>query len=402
VVERARPVAAGAAVREGVVDGPEPLLAVVMPVIAVLADAGVADPALLAEGVGTPPALDPVGVDADELVLVGDLGRAGVGGDGGAAGRQHQQVAEPVPLGVVGVAVQEEVQPRGQDLLQVGGVAQVLVVGHRAPDDVVVQHPDPQPAALLERAQALGEPAELPLPDPAMVVAVAVALGHGGVQPGDHQPQLGQLEQGPRLVDVEADGLLALVEAVEHGCEQLPLGPEGHLGLLLVGFALEEVGLAGGAADVVVAGDDQHPAPGQPQGLAERLQERPHLLELARPGPLGQVAGDHHQVGVEPVGGGQPAQIDVEAREQRVPVLVVDGQAAAAEQMVAPELRVGKVQQRDRIGHCAILVPRAGTGKPGRMAAPTRARGDPDQMPTDHGPELEALRKRLGDAKEFL
>jgi hypothetical protein len=30
------------------------------------------------------------------------------------------------------------------------------------------------------------------------------------------------------------------------------------------------------------------------------------------------------------------------------------------------------------------------------------ARGDPRPMPTDHGPELEALRKRLGDAKEFL
>jgi hypothetical protein len=33
---------------------------------------------------------------------------------------------------------------------------------------------------------------------------------------------------------------------------------------------------------------------------------------------------------------------------------------------------------------------------------PPGARGDPDAMPTDHGPELEALRKRLADAKEFL
>jgi hypothetical protein len=30
------------------------------------------------------------------------------------------------------------------------------------------------------------------------------------------------------------------------------------------------------------------------------------------------------------------------------------------------------------------------------------ARGDQRTMPTDHGPELEALRKRLADAKEFL
>jgi hypothetical protein len=29
-------------------------------------------------------------------------------------------------------------------------------------------------------------------------------------------------------------------------------------------------------------------------------------------------------------------------------------------------------------------------------------RGELDHMPTDHGPELEALRKRLVDAKEFL
>jgi hypothetical protein len=34
--------------------------------------------------------------------------------------------------------------------------------------------------------------------------------------------------------------------------------------------------------------------------------------------------------------------------------------------------------------------------------APTTPRGDPRNMPTDHGPELEALAKRLADAKEFL
>jgi hypothetical protein len=33
---------------------------------------------------------------------------------------------------------------------------------------------------------------------------------------------------------------------------------------------------------------------------------------------------------------------------------------------------------------------------------PTRTRRRPDLMPTDHGPELEALRTRLADAKEFL
>jgi SMODS and SLOG-associating 2TM effector domain 2 len=36
------------------------------------------------------------------------------------------------------------------------------------------------------------------------------------------------------------------------------------------------------------------------------------------------------------------------------------------------------------------------------VGAPTTPRGDPRKMPTDHGPELEALAKRLADAKEFL
>src|SRR5512132_945536 len=44
------------------------------------------------------------------------------------------------------------------------------------------------------------------------------------------------------------------------------------------------------------------------------------------------------------------------------------------------------------------------TATVGRMVGgpTTRSRGDPRPMPTDHGPELEGLRKRLADAKEFL
>jgi hypothetical protein len=37
-----------------------------------------------------------------------------------------------------------------------------------------------------------------------------------------------------------------------------------------------------------------------------------------------------------------------------------------------------------------------------RPAATEPSRGDPNVMPTDHGPELEALGRRLADAKEFL
>ena len=38
----------------------------------------------------------------------------------------------------------------------------------------------------------------------------------------------------------------------------------------------------------------------------------------------------------------------------------------------------------------------------GTIAGHRRALRRPSDMPTDHGPELEALRKRLADAKEFL
>jgi hypothetical protein len=38
----------------------------------------------------------------------------------------------------------------------------------------------------------------------------------------------------------------------------------------------------------------------------------------------------------------------------------------------------------------------------GYMTAVLGDGGDPEPMPTDHGPELEGLRKRLADAKEFL
>ena len=48
---------------------------------------------------------------------------------------------------------------------------------------------------------------------------------------------------------------------------------------------------------------------------------------------------------------------------------------------------------------------RPGPPRVGTIAGYRRALadgGDPEPMPTDHGPELEGLRKRLADAKEFL
>jgi hypothetical protein len=38
----------------------------------------------------------------------------------------------------------------------------------------------------------------------------------------------------------------------------------------------------------------------------------------------------------------------------------------------------------------------------GRIGGADEDQEETDLMPTDHGPELEALRKRLADAKEFL
>lgn len=397
-------------------DPVEALLVLVVPAPAVAADAVVADPALLVGLIAASPALDPVGVDTHELILVGDLGRPRVLVDGRAPGRQDRQPpSEPVQLGVVGVAVQDQIEVGSEDALQVVGVLEVLVVRHDTTNQVVVDHADPQPAPLLEHPQPVGEPAELGLANPAVVVLVAVALGHGRVQPRHHQPQVGQLEQRPRLVDVEGDRLLAGVEAVEHRLEVLPLRPERRHRLLLARLAVGEIGLARGAADVVVARHHQHPPPRQVQGRRQLLEELPHLLELRRPCPLGEVPGDHHQVRPEPARLRQAPQVLVQPREQRVHVLVADGQAAAAEQVVVAELRVGQMQDGDRLaGHHAPLVPSVrcrtiaildqpgGPGKPGRMCwhPPQLAARRPDRHADRPRPRAgraaQAARRREG------
>jgi hypothetical protein len=106
---------------------------------------------------------------------------------------------------VMSVPVQEQVhQPAlPEPLVKVVGVAQVLLIDDRAAHRVVVHRPQPQPAPIPVSGQALGEPAQLLLPDPAIVVSVAVAHDHGGVQAGHHHREVGHLEQRPRLVRVK-------------------------------------------------------------------------------------------------------------------------------------------------------------------------------------------------------
>jgi hypothetical protein len=65
--------------------------------------------------------------------------------------------------------------------------------------------------------------------------------------------------------------------------------------------------------------------------------------------------------------------------------------------------RVRLVDHATRNGRAAGAGVLATAGPLGwRDSDPDVHRGDPIAMPTDHGPELAALRKRLADAKEFL
>ncbi len=234
---------------------------VVVPVRAAGADPGVADPAALVDRVlpGVPG--HPVGAHGEQLVLVGHFLRPGLLDDRGAAGGKHQQArGEPVQPPVVGVPVQQQVDQAGlpEQLVEVVGVGQVLVVGDRLAHRVVVHGGESQPALIPVPGEPIGEPAQLMLPDPAVVVRVTVALGHGGVQPGDDHREIGHLEQRPGLVRGEAHPVNALVESLECGGEVFPFRPVRCHRLALIRFLPQEVGLAGVAVDVVIAGYQGH------------------------------------------------------------------------------------------------------------------------------------------------
>jgi hypothetical protein len=82
-----------------------------MPVVAITGAARVGDPALLFGVVAARPAFDPVGLDADGLVLVWGFRRARFRFQRGAACREHGNGRfSPGNLAVVGVAVEEQIE----------------------------------------------------------------------------------------------------------------------------------------------------------------------------------------------------------------------------------------------------------------------------------------------------
>ncbi len=150
--------------RKGRVDRPERVRCAHRPGAAGRVDPQVTRPPFLVRLVAAGIAGEPVPVDAEQLVLVRHLGRA--------AGGDDREPGQPVRPAVVSVAVQQQVQMRAEDAVQVVGVTQVLVIGGGAPDRVVVHRADPQPAVPLVTAQHLGDGTELALTEPAVMLLV--------------------------------------------------------------------------------------------------------------------------------------------------------------------------------------------------------------------------------------
>jgi hypothetical protein len=199
-----------------------------------------------------------------------------------------------VQLRVVRVPVQQQVhQARlAQQPVEVVGVTQVLVVPDRAAHRVVVHGGQPEPAPGPVASEPISEPPQLVLSDPPVVVSVAVALRHGGVQSRHHHSQVRHLEQRPRFVRSERGGFHAVVEVLEGRDELPPLGPVRRDRFGPVALLLGEVRRAGLPVDVVVARHEGDVPPGDLGRLRERRQELGNLPELAPQPPLGQVARD--------------------------------------------------------------------------------------------------------------
>ncbi len=252
---------------------------------------------------------------------------------------------------VMGMAVQQQVRQIGppEPPVEIIGVLQVLVAGDRSEHRIVVHRRQAQPTPVPVFGQPIGEPAQLALSDPTVVISVAVALGHGGVQPGHHHREIGHLEQRPRLVRGEAHPLDSLVELLERGGEVLPFRPVRCHRLALICFLTLEVGLAGFEVDVVVAGHDSHPPVGQVHRLGQRGEEPPYLVELAAQAPGGQVTGDHHQVRTQSVVPGQQVQVIVQPPEQDVTGPVGRDLAIPAEELIAAELGIRHVQHHQLV-----------------------------------------------------
>ena len=271
---------------------------------------------------------------------------------GSAPVQQQVQRARP-PLGIA-------VRPVPEQPVQVRHVPQqsgpLAVPCLR---DLVVDGPQHQPARVPVVTHALGEPRQLLLPHPPVVVAVAVAVGQRGVQPGHGDLHLGHLEQGPRpLLRHERRHLLATtvrelgIEPLECLVEVAPLQRVRRYGVALEGLLGGEVGARSGPADVVVARNHHDAMTRQPDGLDHPGEELPRLLELARGRLLGQVAGDHHQIRPQPVDIGEPAQVLVQAGDRYVMATLCGRRPRAVEPVSATEAQLRHVQDRQFRGRC--------------------------------------------------
>jgi len=227
----------------------------------------------------------------------------------------------------------------------------------------------PKPAPALVVGEPGGEPPGLIFADPAVVVVVEMALGHGGVQARDDDREVGHFEQGPRLVGGEADPLDAVVEPAERLRVVTPLPPVRPGGLTAVGFLVAEVPAARGPVDVMVARHDRHVPARQVDRLGQRGEEVHDLIELARKAPLRQVPGDDHQVRPQVIVLRQVGQVVMQAAEQGVVCLVGGSQAVPAEQVVPAELHVRHVQHGQLLRLPAPGRTQAGRARPARAQA---------------------------------
>ena len=263
-------------------------------------------------------------------------------------GEHGQPVAEQLRARPAGArAVQEQVEPVAEQGVERGGIAQRRrVVGPGGPRQrVVPDHPDPQPPRLLERSEPLGEPGRLRLPDPPVVVPVAVGHGHRRVEGGHRDPQLRHGEERPRLRVVEDGPLEAVVEVGEQLGPQLQLGEVRFDRRPFAGLARVEVGLARRTGHVPRARHDDHPARVEAERDPQPDEERPRLVQLSWPSRLGDVPAHDQQVGCGDARVGQLGDLGLD------PVLqVARGDRLVGIDEPAPEAGSRHVQQRDAVG----------------------------------------------------
>lgn len=216
-----------------------------------------------------------------------------------------------------------------------------------------------------------------------------MAVGHGGVEPGDDGVQFGHGEQGPRLVAVE-DGVEPLVELLEEPGEVPPLGPVRRPGRHLVGLAGAEVGPAGGLVDVVAAGDEGDPVRFEAEQRTQSGEEGERLVELAGAAGGGEVAGDDQQVGRGRPGVGELDEIAPDRRLQLGRILP------------PPERGTGQVQHGDRLarrrvpGEARVGRRRGGPAAPGPAGPPERPSGGGRDRHGGGGRERRAVARVLG------